>query len=306
MGILFLKKAMATSILFLILLFNAGCSTVMTHPFPDLDSDLKISVTDKHPNSNDWDEGSYHLGKTNICFSKAEGEKGANEAQFLFGIIGRAIAVGDKAGSLKNMIKGEENTFSLDLGSMTRESLKKELGSAKDTGRFSTDNDWNTAPLQITPYAVFSFVDEEKARLWVVLHLEWIDQALKKKKWNCRYIAGLGDPRPLTGKTGWASNQGNLLQTTVKSDIRLALRIMLDDLQGKLRSEKVPKDNIGAHWMFHKNPYFADVQKLKSTDDWDIYLPLVEDEEYFAGINIVPKGFSLPLPMPAKGKEWGN
>ena len=305
MRIYFFKKVTAISALFLISLLYSGCSTVMTRPFPDLDGDLKIGVTDKRANSGDWDEGSYHLDKANVCFSKAEGDKGASDAQVLFGIIGRAIAVGDEAGSLKEMIKGDEGTFSLDLGSMTREALKNELGSIKNAERFSTDDDWNSAPIQITPYVVFSFVDKEKAHLWVVLHLEWIDQGSKQNKWNCRYIAGLGDSRPLTGETGWTSNQGELLQTTVKKDIRVALQVMLDDLQGKLRSDDVPKDYVGAQWMFHKSPYFVQAQKLKTTDDWDVYLPQVEDEEYFAGMNIAPKDFSLPMPVTEKN-AWGN
>ena len=286
---------------------NAGCSTVMTRSFPGTEDSYQIAVTDKHAPEGDWAPGAYSLGKTNVCFAKTQGEKDPDTAQALFGLIGRAIAVGDMAGELKKMIQGQDEIFTLDLKGITQENLKRQLHSSDADSRFTAAPDWKTAPLQITPYAVFSFIDKEKARFWLVLRLDMIDPASKygKKKWSCRYLVGLGEPRPLVGDGGWASNNGKLLETTVQKDTALAVKVMLEDLEGNLRTGKEPKDGLWANWAFYKKAQWADIQKLKSEKDWDIVLPLVEDEEFFAGVNVVPKDFSLPAP-PDKNGGWGN
>jgi hypothetical protein len=293
-----MKKPAAILSLWVTILFSGGCSTVMTKPFPDLESSLTIGVTDKDKrDSNDWAPGVYPLADTNICFARGQGLNDVSNAAGMFGLLGAAISVGESSGKLKKMIEGQEAVFSLDLRAITRQYLKKGLERSKGASRFSASNDWKTAHLQVTPYSVFSFIGEDKARLWVVLRVEWIDQPSTFRKWKCRYLVGLGDPKPLTGELGWSSNKGKLLETTVKNGTELALRVMLEDLQGKLRPDKAPKEYFRANWMFYKNPLYAEARVLKIDEDWDILLPLVEDDEYFAGVNVVPKDFDVPEPV---------
>jgi hypothetical protein len=285
-----LKKAVMGA-LGLTSLFCAGCSTIMTRPFPGQESSVTIGVTDTKTGDADWAPGSYHLPNANVCIAKGQGEEDADKAQAFFGLIGRAVAVGESAGAIQKTIQGQEDKFSLDMENMTKDCLDHEMGATKGFGRFSTGKDWKTTPLQITPYAVLSFVDEYNARLWVVLKVKWTDPNPDAKGWNCRYIVGLGDPRPLTGEGGWASSDGNLLQSTAIQDILLALQVMFDDLQGKLRNDQVPKENTPAQWMFYEDSHPVLAQLLRSAPGYDIFLPMVEDDEFFAGVNVVPKNF---------------
>jgi hypothetical protein len=303
------KKALTLLFLLGVAFYSGGCSTVMRRPFPDVSDNIQIGVSNQHAPEEDWAPGAYSLGKTNVCFAKTEGQNDADTAQAVFGLIGRAIAVGDMAGEIKKMIQGEEDIYSLDLTTITQESLQKELKKNEDNTRFSIGDTWKKSPLQITPYAVFSFVDDAKARLWLVLRVEWWDLTLLTKKWSCRYLVGLGDPRPLAGDDSWASDNGTILQTTIKNDTQLALQIMFDDLNGKLRTGKEPKepeDGLWANWAFYKKAYWADIQRLKTDKDWDIVLPLVDDQEFFAGVNVIPKNFALPAPPEKKQGGWGD
>jgi hypothetical protein len=285
-----LKKA-ALGALGLAVLFCGGCSTVMTHPFPGQEINVTIGVTDQKTGDEDWAPGSYHLPNANVCIARGQGEEDADKAQAFFGLIGRAVAVGESAGAIQKIIQGQEDKFGMDMENMTKDCLDQELAFTKGFDRFSTGKDWKTAPLQITPYAVLSFVDETNARLWVVLKVTWTDPTPNGKNWNCRYLVGLGDPRPLVGEGGWCASDGNLLETMTVRDIQLALQVMFDDLQGKLRNDQVPQINSPAQWMFYKDSHPVLAQLLRSTPDYDIFLPIVEDTEFFAGINIVPKHF---------------
>ena len=294
-----MKKNNGLTALLFLGFWCGGCAGVMTKPFPYPTSNLNIGITDKRSDNYDWAPGSYHLPNANLCIARGQGAGDAEDAQALFGILGRAVAVGDLAGGIKKQLQGQEADLSFDLTAVTRQCLGEELAPSKGASRFSLDQNWKEAPLQITPYAVLSFVDETKARLWMVLRVEWVDANVNQNNnWCCRYIVGLGEPRPLTGENGWAYNHGKILENSLLSDTRLAVQVMLDDLNGKLRTAAAPKESIVGSWMFYKNPHMAKVRILKSTNDWDIALPLVDDIEYFAGVNVLPKNFALLQSLP--------
>ncbi len=117
----------------------------------------------------------------------------------------------------------------------------------------------------------------------MVLKVEWFDSFLNSNVWYCRYISGVDAPRPLAGKDGWTADNGD--------SMRAALAAFLDDLNGKLKDEKIPKQKISGRFMFYKNPLTVDARILRQTPDWDVILPMVGDDSYYAGVNIVPKDF---------------
>ncbi len=114
-----IKKAAVTLFLLVTSLFSGGCTTMMSHPFPGMDDSYKIGITNKNAPEGDWAPGVYSLGKTNICFAETQGGSDANGAQFLFDLIGRAVAEGNMASETKQRLQGQETAFTLSAG-MTR------------------------------------------------------------------------------------------------------------------------------------------------------------------------------------------
>ncbi len=271
----------------------------MTKSFPYPNSNLNIGITNKSSADTDWAPGSYHLPNANICVANAQGDVEVTDAGYLFGFLGQVVATNVIAGGVKNSVQGKETNLSLALASITQQCLGEALAQSKTPSRFSFDQNWSESPVQITPYAVLSFVDADKARLWMVLRVEWVDNNVNQhNNWACRYIVGLGDPRPITGQNGWAANQGKYFEEMVRYDTRMAVQVMLDDLDGKLRKDQATLENMAGCWMFYKDPHMAKVQILKSSKDWDIVLPQVDDVEYFAGVNILPKNFAFLQSIP--------
>ena len=140
---------------------------------------------------------------------------------------------------------------------------------------------------------VFSYASKEKARLWVILKASFIDYNFNKIEWKCRYIAGLGKPRPFKGPEGWASLNPAALEAETIQDTQAAIGTMMKDLAGNLRTIDAPQVEMNGCWVFYKNPHKATVKVLSSDDQEDIVLPQVDDETYFAGVNILPKDFAV-------------
>lgn len=164
-----------------------------------------------------------------------------------------------------------------------------------------------TLPLsdvRILPYLVFSFVDREKARLWTVLMVVLVDQPerdqgylgnpKKNPDWFCRYAATDGVARPLAGDGGWFGEGSNAVKKTASQEMKNAVDVLLDDLHGKLRSDKAPVEKINGKWLFYFKPRQVDARILRKTETGEVVVPLVGDNEYFGGVNILPANFEEP------------
>jgi hypothetical protein len=186
---------------------------------------------------------------------------------------------------------GLEAHLTLDTQKMTQKCLSEALAQGSGGDRFVLAGENEESTLQIVPYMVFSFVDKEKARLWVILKTSLVDNNFNQVDWKCRYIAALGEPRTFNGQDGWASLQPREIEAEAIRDTQEAVRAFLADLQGKLRNEQAPREKVNGCWVFYKRPRKVDVKFLVRGDRDDIVLPMVGDGEYFAGVNILPKDF---------------
>ena len=87
-----------------------------------------------------------------------------------------------------------------------------------------------------------------------------------------------------------------ILSTVV---LNITARNAISELSKNLKisvylKDDAPQADINGCWVFYKNPHKATVRVLSSDEQEDIVLPMVEDEEYFAGVNILPKNFAVP------------
>lgn len=274
----------------------SGCAGVMTQKFPDEQGKININVLAKedvkqHRVIQDWPFGTYRIPNSNVFIANVQGDEDMMLPDFFFGLAGVAVAGGDIAGNSKKKIKDFEARLTLDTQKLGQRCLAEALNGADDQKRFVlTDKDGETT-LRVSPFMVFSSVDKEKARLWVILKASLIDNNFNRVEWKCRYIAGLGKPRPFKGEDSWGALKDGELEKETELDMREAARVMVEDLQGKLRDDKAPTEKINGCWVYFKKPLRVDGKSFFRDDREEIVLPLVGDDEYFAGINILPKDF---------------
>jgi hypothetical protein len=279
------------SLLALTGLLTGGCATMMTRNFPKPLDSLTIGLSNDKPGyRSDWPSGAYEIPNTNIYVSTVNGDQDVSGAQFLFGIIGRELAGGAIAGGAKDKMNGQESALDFDLNAMTDDALKRVLAKSKDTQRFSIEPNAKASSVLLTPYVVFSHVDDNNARMWVVLNVELRGE----EPWYCRYLAGVGKPRPMSGPGSWTENKGEAAGQLIGYNLDRELEVMFYDFDGKLRNPNVPLAYYNGKWMFYRTPQPVEVQVLKQTDYFDVVLPQIGDGQYFSGVNILPKDFNEP------------
>jgi hypothetical protein len=209
--------------------------------------------------------------------------------------VGAEVAGGNTAKGVKKDLKNGEEAFDFKLPDITHQAIQDALKNSNDFTRFSLSDNPDGKPLMLTPYVVFSYVDEKTSRLWVVLKVVWMNNYLNTKEWTCRYFSGVDTPRPMTGEGGWTENHGALMTQALNENLKLAAQVMLEDLNGQLKDEKIPKEKMRGHWAFFKSPVTLDVQVLKKAPEWEVVLPQVSDWDYFAGVHIISNDFPEPL-----------
>jgi hypothetical protein len=281
-------------------LCGLGGTQVMAGPFPDTKSQIPILVltqvmddqTNLSPNK-DMPRGIYHLPHSNVYISDVQGDDDLIAPAILFGLLGVAIAGGVMAGDDKNQVQDFENAITLDIPDIAQQSMVEALNAGAGGRRFALGAASGDACLQIFPYMVYSYAGKEKARLWVILKASLVDYNFNKIEWKCRYIAGLGRPRPFKGPDSWGSLSQVALELEAVQDTQAVVQVMMEDLTGNLRNDNAPQEDINGCWAFYKNPHKATVKVLSSDDREDVVLPQVGDETYFAGVNILPKNFAV-------------
>lgn len=276
-------------------ILGGGCAT-MTKPFPNVEGTTKMVVTGDAPSYlHDWPPGTYRIPDTNVLVSNSQGDESSIGPAILFGFAGVEINGGGIAAGIKDKLKGSEDALNLNIRDQADGYLQNALANSNGPGRFSYGNVGEGNQVIITPYMVLSYIDEVKARLWVILKAELFTPHNRFHDWYCRYIASLGDPRPLKGEDGCLTNQGKNLQNDLNLNMQAAFDVMFRDLYGNLRTGKPATGKMNGRWVFFKYPHKADVKVLERTDDWDAVLAMNDDDEYYAGVNILPKDFAEPM-----------
>jgi hypothetical protein len=139
------------------------------------------------------------------------------------------------------------------------------------------------------PFIVLTFIGEERVRPWVVLKARLLDLG-GDEKWKTRYITSLGEPRPLTGDTGWTSDGGQPLRSAIDRSLKRGIDVMLRDAAGALPRGKGRVVKLRGNWVWVKPPMEVSGEILEETPEHLIVKPDVADGIVFAGISIVEPG----------------
>jgi hypothetical protein len=116
-----------------------------------------------------------------------------------------------------------------------------------------------------------------------------LKDARGEEKWKTRYIAGVGEIRPLAGENGWASGDGEPLRRAVDRNLRAAIDLLLRDAPGTLRHGAVRAVKVKGQWVWVKEPLEIAAELLDEAEETLVVTPKVTDAIVFAGVNILDK-----------------
>jgi len=206
----------------------------------------------------------------------------------LFGLIGVAAAHAAAQSTGEKKTQDAQAQLRLDMRALAERVLTEELGRRGAANRFAAAGTTGAGSLEIVPYLVVNFIGDEQVRPWVVLKT-MLKDAKGEEQWKTKYVAGVGEARPLGGERGWASEDGAPLRQHVDRNLRLAMDVLLRDASGTLPRGTGRKVEVKAQWVWVKPFLERTAEVLEETEDALVVIPDVADAFVFAGVNILDK-----------------
>ena len=273
-------------VLGLALVAATGCAHALSQPMPRLEGKLALKVSNEQPSK--WTEmplGVHQIPDTSVYVS---GHQGAAGIGVLFGLIGVAAAHAAAQSTGEKKTQDAQAQLRLDMRALAERVLTEELGRRGAANRFAAAGTTGAGSLEIVPYLVVNFIGDEQVRPWVVLKT-MLKDAKGEEQWKTKYVAGVGEARPLGGERGWASEDGAPLRQHVDRNLRLAMDVLLRDASGTLPRGTGRKVEVKAQWVWVKPFLERTAEVLEETGDALVVIPDVADAFVFAGVNILDK-----------------
>ncbi len=281
-----MKRVIWIAIVVLTAATATGCAHALSQPMPDLKGRLAITVLNEQPlTMSEMPLGVHRIADTSVYVS---GHQGAAGVGVLFGIIGVAVAHAAAQSTGEKKTQDVQAQLRLNMPKVTEQVLAEELARRPDAGRFAPAGSSGDGSLELVPYLVVNFIGDDQVRPWVVLKTILKD-ARGEEKWKTKYVAGVGEVRPLGGESGWASDNGEPLRNAVDRNLRLAIDVLLRDALGTLPRSTGRVAKVKAQWVWVKQPLERTSAVLEETEDTLVVVPDVADAFVFAGVNILDK-----------------
>ena len=256
-----------------------GCAVVTTS-MPELNGRLAFNVSTEKLSGRPL--GVYQIPNTSVYVSGHQGESLVGPLSMLVGHIA-GVSTG------KEKTKDAEGQLRFDLKKITEDAFADALA-VRAGGRITSVSDNAVGILDIKPYLVVNFVGNDWAQLWVVLRT-----TLKgtSHKWKTQYIAGVSEPRPITGANGWTAEDGAVLRELVRRNLELAVDALWRDASGLLQRDHGPIASVTTHWLWLGTPRERVAKVLDETDTTLLVLPCAYEKDadafIFTGVTILDK-----------------
>ncbi len=280
------RRVIRSVVVVLTAIAATGCAHALSQPMPDLKGRLALKVLNEQPSKmSEMPIGVHQIPDSSVYVS---GHQGAAGVGVLFGIIGVAVAHAAAQSTGEKKTQDAQAQLSLDIPKAAEQVLAEELARRADAGRFAPAGGSGAGSLEIVPYLVVNFIGNDQVRPWVVLKTILKD-ARGEEKWKTKYVAGVGEIRPLGGEGGWASDDGAPLRKAVDRNLRLAIDVLLRDASGALPRGTGRMVKVNAQWVWVKQPLERTAEVLEETEETLVVVPDVADVFVFAGVNILDK-----------------
>lgn len=263
-----------------------GCAHALSQPMPSFAGRLAVKVSNEQPSKmTEMPLGVHQIPDTSVYVS---GHQGAAGVGMLFGLIGVAVAHAAAQSTGERRTQDVQAQLRLDIPKLAEGVLAEEVARRGDGGRFAAAGTAGDGSLEIVPYLVVNFIGDDQVRPWVVLKA-MLKDTWGEEQWKTKYVAGVGEVRPLGGERGWASDDGAPLRQHVDRNLRLAMDVLLRDASGALPRKTGRMVKVKTQWVWLKPPMERTAEVLEEGEDRLVVVPDVADVLVFAGVNILDK-----------------
>lgn len=287
-----LRNRLLAAFVTVVLVNLTGCATFeFAKPAPPQTSSVTVKPSGEELSGmSDLPIGVYRVPESHVIIS---GHQKGGGAGLLFGLIGVAVQHAVNASAGEEAVKDAENKIRIKLDGEVEASVQRVLAASPSTGRFTQQDNPGSTRLLITPGLVLSYVSDTDIRPYLVLKTKLQDPA-SKTLWETRYIASTGTARPLLGENGWL--QDDALKTYIASNLDLAIRVMLGDVENPHPRDEAKLTMIQANFPYVRERLQTNGFLLFEDDAHLALVPKVGDVMTFAGVNIFDKSVVVYRP----------
>lgn len=268
-----------------LVLTMTGCASFRnTEAYPKAQASAVVVVDkDTMPGMNDLPVGTYSVPNTRLVVT---GHQAGTQASMAFGLLGVLV------GHVINSERGRSATgdasamVSYDLASETERFIREDLVEGGNLQAAKGDETVNSgARVTVVPFGVLSFLDDTRARPYVVLRTTLRDDT-GKEVWSTRYVAAAAGARPLSGEGGWLTDDAALLKQAMDSTLKRGVDVMLHDIAGRNQRDSKRQVMVGGNYAFIKQPLKLRGTVVEDEADHIAFAPQVGDVLTFSGVNI--------------------
>lgn len=277
------------------LLFSGCASFNSTKPAPAQSQPIGVDFTAAELSGwTDLPIGTYRVPDSQVIIS---GHQKGGAAGLLFGVVGVAIQhSANKAGG-KDAVKEAEDALRISLVEEGKMAVSALVSGEPFATKFKAGSAGVGPTISVSAAVVLTFINETEVRPFVVLKTKMPDTTRKTKGWSTRYIASSGAPRPLGGDSGWLTDGGTELRTTVSADLKKALEVMLRDVSSPFVRNESAMTTVEGHFPYVKAKLQTTGYQLGEDDASIYFIPKLGDVIVFAGVNIMPKSLTASRAM---------
>ena len=261
----------------------AGCASFRAiEPLPEAKRPFAVAVSTEPPSTmTDMPIGVYQVADSTLYIS---GHQKGQAAGLLFGLLGVAVAHGVNQDEARQRVKEAEAKLHTQLIDGTRKLLEEKLQRNPAAGAVAAPAGAGST-LELTPFVVLTYVNDERARPFVIVKARLLDAA-KQETWWTRYVVSGSEDRPIDGNAGWAADQGRPLREAVRQGLDTALDVMLMDTAGTLPRGKGRPAKLKGRYAFVQQEIELSGEILEETPERIVFAPRIGDVVVFSGINV--------------------
>jgi hypothetical protein len=272
-----------------------GCASFeKTKPAPSVGQTIAVDVTAEELSGwTDLPTGTYRVPNSQVIVS---GHQKGGAAGVLFGVLGVMVqgAINSSIGA--QSVKDVEDALRIDLTASAGEATRELIASGRFGTAFSSAPESASAVLTVNTALIATYVSDTDVRPYVLLKASLRDANAKDAKWSTRYIASLGDARPLVGEGGWTSDGGQPLRSVVQANLRRAVEVMLADVASPYARDDQRLTTVQGGFPFVKQRLQTVGYQLAEDDASIVFIPKLGDVLVFAGVNVMDKAVTTYHP----------
>ncbi len=265
-----------------------GCASFeKTKPAPSVGQTIAVDVTAEELSGwTDLPTGTYRVPNSQVIVS---GHQKGGAAGVLFGVLGVMVqgAINSSIGA--QSVKDVEDALRIDLTASAGEASRELIASGRFGTTFSATPEGASAVLTVNTALIATYVSDTDVRPYVLLKASLRDANAKDAKWSTRYIASLGDARPLGGEGGWTSDGGQALRSVAQVNLRRAVEVMLADVASPYARDDQRLTAVQGGFPFVKQRLQTVGYQLAEDDASIVFIPKLGDVLVFAGVNVMDK-----------------